>query len=558
MLSTTWLMRGIGITALLLLLTPMRPALQETDGVRSIAATDASELRPADQLVDGMIRTGELRVTRIENDTLVSGRVHERLAQYHDGVPVFGAGVTRQTDRGLTISVFGHIHGGIRTDATPAVSASETRAIVATHLGADLRSIADPELMVFLDGSGVHRLVHRARGFSSSAFMVCFVDAHTGAIVWEYNDLKTQNAQLPCADCAVGQGRGVKGDLKKISVRPAGGAFRADDRLRPPPLRTYDMRGDWQRTVDVVFFGSPLFDSDLASDVDNDWSDGANVDGHVGAGWTYDYLFDRFGRRGLNGNDSPMDIIVHPVRRADLFVVRPEIVGLFHLNAFYCHDCGPNGLVVFGEGIPPEFVLRSTGQMVDFFAAGLDVVAHELAHGITEFTSKLIYQDEAGALNEAFSDIIGTGVEFFMAESGRHAAERADYLLGEDIFKPGGIRSLADPGSHGDPDHYSRRFTGTFDNGGVHTNSMIAGHAFYLAVEGGVNRTSGLGVSGVGVARRDQIEQVFYRAFTMMLTADATFASARAATIQSARDLFGAGSAAERAVTDAWTAVGVL
>jgi len=116
---------------------------------------------------------------------------------------------------------------------------------------------------------------------------------------------------------------------------------------------------------------------------------------------------------------------------------------------------------------------------------------------------------------------------------------------------------MSDPQSVGHPDHYSRRFTGTTDNGGVHSNSGIPNQAFYLAIEGGTNRTSGLSVQGVGAANREQIERVFYRAFTQMLPSNATFAVARVATIQAARDLFGANSAAERAVTQAWTAVGV-
>jgi thermolysin len=91
----------------------------------------------------------------------------------------------------------------------------------------------------------------------------------------------------------------------------------------------------------------------------------------------------------------------------------------------------------------------------------------------------------------------------------------------------------------------------------VHTNSLIPGHAYYLAIEGGTNRVSGLTVSGVGAANREQMEKVFYRAFTVLMTRDADFAEARAATIQSARDLYGAGSVAEQAVTQAWTAVGV-
>ena len=85
----------------------------------------------------------------------------------------------------------------------------------------------------------------------------------------------------------------------------------------------------------------------------------------------------------------------------------------------------------------------------------------------------------------------------------------------------------------------------------------IATHAFYLAIEGGTNRTSGLNVAGVGAANRDQMEKVFYRGFTQLMPSNGTFEVARTVTIQAARDLYGVGSAAERAVTQAWTAVGV-
>jgi bacillolysin len=122
---------------------------------------------------------------------------------------------------------------------------------------------------------------------------------------------------------------------------------------------------------------------------------------------------------------------------------------------------------------------------------------------------------------------------------------------------PGGIRSMARPSAYGDPDHYAIRFTGREDNGGVHINSGIANHAFYLAIEGGANSYSGLVVQGVGAANRDQIEKVFYRAFTQLLPSTATFALARTATIRAAQELYGSGSPAERAVTQAWTAVGV-
>ena len=118
---------------------------------------------------------------------------------------------------------------------------------------------------------------------------------------------------------------------------------------------------------------------------------------------------------------------------------------------------------------------------------------------------------------------------------------------------------MADPISYGFPDNYiNRRFIGTnTDSGGVHTNSSIANQAYFLAIEGGTNRTSGLSVTGVGHANRAQIENVFYRAFTFLMPSNATFHTARLVTIQAAVDLYGAASAPVLAVTQAWTAVGV-
>jgi Zn-dependent metalloprotease len=179
-----------------------------------------------------------------------------------------------------------------------------------------------------------------------------------------------------------------------------------------------------------------------------------------------------------------------------------------------------------------------------------------LSHGVTEFSSNLIYLNESGALNEAFSDIMGTSAEFFFQPPGT-GSRQADYLIGEDVIRPGGLRSMSNPAAYGDPDHYSKRFLGSEDNGGVHTNSAIASQAFYLAIEGGTNATSGRSVQGIGGANREQMEKVFYRGFTELLPANATFSVARAATIQAARDLYGAGGNVERAVTEAWTAVGV-
>jgi bacillolysin len=494
---------------------------QRSRAQTGIAARSGRELREWGDRLQSMQRSGELRRRDRRADALIAGRIHERLDQYHQGVRVFSADVAQQYARGLLVSAFGSIYETLEVDTTPAVDATGAREVVRARSGSEPAN-HQPELVILpLDG-GKFALAWRLRAIVGSDFREYFVDAHTAAIVFDYSVRRTQTT--------VGRATGVLGDSKKISVRPTGGRFYADDRLRPPSLVTYDLAGNFLRAIRIISGSVIPTLNDIASDSDNVWTDGAAADAHVYSGWTYDFYFKRFGRRGIDNRDLALRSIVHPASRQD-FDANVDIVPDFYLNASYFGE----GLMVYGVGLPPGVFIGT--QTVDFWSGALDVVAHEISHGVTEYTSGLIYQDESGALDEAFCDIMGTSAEH--------------------VIRPGGLRSMSDPGRFGDPDHYSRRFTGDDDNGGVHSNSGIVNHAFYLAIEGGTNRTSGLGVQGVGSANREQVEKVFYRAFTEMLNASATFATARAATIQAARDLYGAGSPAERAVTQAWAAVGV-
>jgi bacillolysin len=510
-----------------------------------IAPDSITELRAWDARVDSMLNTGELRVRVTREDALMPGRSHQRADQFHRGVRVWGADVSRQLAGGQTVSVFGVLYEGIEIDTSPTLTAADAKTAIERIAGAALGDARVPELVILPMANGArYALAYTERVLSARGLFIYFIDARNGTLLLELNDLKTQAS-------AVGRGRGVLGDEKKISTRSSSGTFQTWDELRPPDVLSLDMKGNVSRTINIingVFLPSA---SDLAADADNDWSDGAVVDAHVYSGWTYDYYFKRHNRSGLDNRNIRIQSLVHPVRRQDIFTASEEILNVFYLNAVYFGD----GVMLYGEGLPPGFVL-DTGQYVDFHSAAIDIVAHELTHGVTDYSSGLIYQGESGALNEAFSDIMATGVEFFFQPAGT-GQRQADYLLGEDVYRPGGVRSMSNPASLGDPDHYSLRFLGLEDNGGVHINAGIPNQAFYLAIEGGSNRTSGLGVSGVGAANREQIEKVFYRAFTQMLPANANFSTARAATIRAARDLYGAGGAVERAVIQAWTAVGV-
>src|SRR5262245_6430844 len=515
--------------------------------LRTVAATGFADLRTWDATVDRMKRDDLLRVRRTVDDTLLAGRVHERLDQFYRGVRVYGGDVARQADRGLTISIFGTLYENIDLDVEPTLSIDDVNAVIERESGTALGPARTPELVVLPLDAGGYSLTYRATVFTLDGDREYFVDAKSGAVV-----RTVAGAHRQTGTSSIGRGLGVLGDNKKVSVTSQSGTFLASDMLRPPSLKTYDARGNLNRVLAFLNGQVTLVASDLATSPTTEWTDPVPVDAHAYVADVDDYYFHRHGRRGLDNNNIAITSIVHPVRRSDVLSASSQVLGLFYVNAFYCCD----GVMVFGEGLPPNLVLLPERQNWNFLAGGLDVIGHELTHGVTDFSSGLIAGNEPGALNEAFSDIMGTSVEFFYQPAGTGPMQ-ADYVIGEDVVTPGGIRNMANPGALGDPDHYSRRFTGIGDDGGVHINSTIVSHAFYLAIEGGTNRTSGLSVQGVGAANREQMEKVYYRAFTQLLPANASFAVARTVTIQAARDLYGAGSAPERAVTQAWTAVGV-
>ena len=525
----------------------VRPIAQARATSFAVGSENVERLRAWDTRVEQMAGAGELRRRDMGDDPLLPGRQHERFQQMHRGVPVWGADVTRQSERGSTISIFGSVYDGIAIDTTPALTAEDARDAIARLSGVDLGGRL-PELLVLPLDDGGYALTYRDQAISADEASVYFIDAMDGRLRLKYSLLEHQSAVV--------FGTGVLGDTKKVSVRSQAGTFMADDQLRPPALQTYDMQGNLNAAINALNGVTTLSPANLAQSPSTTWTDGANVDGHTYEGYTYDFYFKKFGRRGLDNRDTRIIGMTHTVRAQDVLIQPPSVVGQFYLNAFYCRTCGIDrrGMMVYGEGLPTGLflVVGTTRVTVRNFAGSLDVVAHELTHGVTAFTSNLIPINESGALNEAFSDMMGTSVEFFIGPG--------NYIMGDRLATPlvaGLVRSLQDPLAFGTPDNYSIRETDAFDNGEVHDNSTIASHAFYLAIEGGTNRTSKLAVQGVGAANREQIEKVFYRGFTQLLPANAGFSTARAATIQAARDLYGAGSAPERAVTQAWTAVGV-
>ncbi len=511
----------------------------EPGGVRVNAST-AAEVREWDSRIEQLARQGSLRLDRSEEDTMLPGRRHQRLAQFHKGIKVEGGQLVRQVgDTGEVLSIFGTFFEGIDLDVTPAIAAPTARGAVEAKLGSGAAILAGPELTIIALDKDAYLLAYTLVAGSGRDVRRYYVDARDGHLVRDHSVVWRQTP-------AVGRGTGVLNNAQKMSAAASGGQFVAIDLLRPARITTYDMKGNIFRTDAVLnglFNGLPPPSSDIATDADNTWTDGPTVDGHSYAGWTYDYFFKRFGRRGWNNADLPIPQFVNPTRQQDIFLYYSEFPFFFD-NAFYCCGGVPNvSFMAYGVGAPAGIF---TAGEIKALAGSLEVVAHEITHGVSDFTNGLGASCESGGLNESFSDQMGVSVEFYQRPS------TANYRLGEDVW-PNGIRDMGNPALFGDPDNVS---VATICE--VHYLAGIPNQAFYLAIEGGRNRTSGLTVQGVGAANREQIERVFYRAFTLKLVPSSGFVDAANATIVSARELFGANSAAERAVTQAWQAVGVL
>ena len=544
------------------LLSQAPVAVQARAGRQAISTVELSALRAWDAAIDRQLRTGDLRTYRTRPSAVVPGRRSERLAQYYQGIPVHGADLNRQTERGVTTSVFGTLFTGIDLDPTPGLSIAAAHAVFAALAGPAFALTGTPALWVLPIDDDRYALTYRG---TLSNLRTVFVDAGSGEVLFELSNVREESS--------IGLGTGLLGDLKKMVTQPLGGAFLTRDSVRPAELRTLDMAFDPERFFDRllgVFFGdAPAGDQDLAADTDNRWTDGAVVDTHAALGWTYDYLFTQLGWAGIDGRDGAVDAFVHPfdartllqqLRQCDAVALRSEacdrvaFLSLFVDNAAYLSPGNQDstGLMVFGE---PSILPRPL--------TALDIVGHEMAHGVTFFTAALgdtPPPNEPGAINEGFSDIIGTAVEFYVQEAG-DASLRADYLLGEDAGFV--ARSLRDPqeitnGSTGPyPDHYVDLYRGPADSGGVHVNATILGHLYYLAIEGGTNRTSGLPVQGVGAANRRQIERVFFNAWANLLPAFADFRITADCLLQSAIELYGATSATAAAIAQARDAVGI-
>lgn len=267
---------------------------------------------------------------------------------------------------------------------------------------------------------------------------------------------------------------------------------------------------------------------EVRAEGDSSTGDVAVDEAYDGLGSTYALWLEAYGRDSLDGRGLPLLATVH--------------YGQSYDNAFWDGD-----QMVFGDG---------DGVIFGRFTASLDVIGHELAHGVTQYTSGLAYRGQPGALNEHISDVFGVLV--VQRALGQSATE-ADWLIGADLLLPGvqgvALRSMIEPGTAYDdprlgrdpqPGHMDGFVVTTADFGGVHLNSGIPNRAFALAAR------------EIGGYAWERAGQIWFDAITGDIAADCDFVTFAALTTAAAQRRYGSGSVEHRAVLGAWSAVGVI
>ncbi len=466
------------------------------------------------------------------------GRVFVHAQHTQAGVPVWGSqAIVEMESDGMLANVVDDLKHSLNRGFTkirlqPSIAADSATQMAqrAALLGAhQLTGAPHASLWLYRAENGQDHLawriaLRREDGSKETSMPVVFIDAHSGATLFKYDNLQTASA-------AVTGISNYEGSLT-LTGYLNGTTYYLEDVARKIGTFTYT---NSTNSLSRVTSTSSSFNSTAHK---------AAVDAHYGAGATYDYFKNIHGRNGIDGNGGPGSTM-------SIDGVTNLIGSRVHYSTNYNNAFWNGSYMTYGDGDGTTFSSLTT----------LDIAGHEMMHGITERTAGLVYSGESGALNESMSDVFGAMVERYKK------GETADtWKIGEQTYTPGNgtgdaLRYMDNPHlasnsgftADDDPDHYSERYTGTADNGGVHINSGIANKAFYLTAKGGTHHRGG-SMIGIGA---DNAAKIWYKALTSFMTSSTNFSGARTATLNAAAALYGSGSANYTAVCNAWTMVGV-
>lgn len=535
-----------------------------------------------------LYRISDVR-TELSTDTVTRdqyGYRHLRMHQRHGSIPVYGGLLilTLDQDRRLK-SISGKwlpVAPGI--DTVPRLSPDQAADSVLSYLRAqyegeeplppDLHLEPDVVQLVIFD-PGVYtdsltagRLTYRMIAKTH----VFFIDAHTGAVIYSYSNIQSplspgfwshkvvvggtsETFRSQRRKTVYAEGRASQGHLASVTIYASTGCSEQTSGLLARSRETHESDDCFDLPGTLVI--------DESGPVGGAIPDAQEQNAHDFAGATYDYYFNTHGRDSYDNSGSTIVSTVHSGVPVDIITLL--ICCILNLDCCGCLDANAAWIPSLSQMVYGDGGTLADGRSFNAFTDALDVVAHELTHGVIQHSILdaagdavgLDYTGESGALNESFADVFGVMVD------------RDDWLMGEDLvvagYPAGAMRNLADPTNGGlydpadptgsadaghQPDHMDDYVAG----GNVHINSGIPNNAVYLMAEGGVHAHSGIAVPSMG---RDATERVLYRALTTYLTQAASFLDYRNALLQSVEELYPGDAAKYASVWNALAAVGI-
>ncbi|MFD3927955.1 M4 family metallopeptidase [Streptomyces sp. NPDC058614] len=483
-----------------------------------------AEAAKADTAADLSLGAKEKLVVRdVAKDA--DGTVHTRYERTYDGLPVLGGDLVVDTAKsgateGVVKATRSAIEPATTTAALPAASAKTQALAAAKAEKAKSPDVNRAPRKVVWAASGTPTVAWETvvGGFQHDGTpqeLHVVTDAITGKKLYEWEAIET------------GTGNTVYSGTVTLGTTQSGTTYNLTDGARGGH-KTYNLNRGTSGTGTLFSGSDDVWGNGLASNLES-----AGADAHYGAALTWDYYKNVHGRSGIRGDGVGAYSRVH--------------YGNNYVNAFWSDSCF---CMTYGDGSGNANPLTS-----------IDVAAHEMTHGLTSATAGLVYSGESGGLNEATSDIFGSTVEFYAANS----SDVGDYLIGEEININGNgtpLRYMDQPSKDGASKDSWYSGIGSID---VHYSSGPANHFFYLLSEGSGTKTingvtynsptaDGLPVTGIG---RAKAEQIWFKALTTKFTSTTNYAAARTGTLAVAGELYGTTSAEYAAVQNAWAGVAV-
>ncbi|MFJ9524808.1 peptidase M4 [Streptomyces sp. SID5594] len=486
-----------------------------------LSEADATKAATAKEL--GLGATEKLVVRDVVQDR--DGTTHTRYERTLDGLPVLGGDlVVQETTAGKTLSVVKASKAttaqlkavGLTADVAPAAAEKQALGAAKTEGSKATKAEKAPRKVVWL-GSGSPQLAYETvvgglqhDGTPNELHVI--TDAASGEKLYEWQ--------------AVHNGTGNTQYSGQVTLGTAP-SYTLTDTARGSH-KTYNLNRGTSGTGTLFSKSTDVWGNGTPQNAET-----AGADAHYGAALTWDYFKNVHGRNGLRGDGVGAYSRVH--------------YGNNYVNAFWQDSCF---CMTYGDGDGNVKPLTS-----------IDVAAHEMTHGLTSVTAKLVYSGESGGLNEATSDIFAAAVEF----NANNAQDQGDYLVGEKIDIRGNgtpLRYMDKPSKDGSSKDAWYSGIGGID---VHYSSGPANHWYYLLSEGSGAKTingvsydsptsDGLPVTGIG---RDKASLIWFKALTTKFTSTTNYAAARTGTLAVASELYGATSPEYAAVAHAWAGINV-